>query len=218
VIGSESYGGARNVSVRNCVFIGTDVGLRFKSARGRGGVTEKIFIEGIRMREIATDAILFDMYYSGGAPDVEAKKDLTIRTAEPLTERTPQFKDFFVRNVVCDGADRAVVINGLPELSIKNMNLDSVSITSKRGVYIADADGVQLNSCRIVPQSGNVFNIIQSRNVTIKSGTYPAPVDLFLKVFGEKSENIRLIDVDLKRAKKGIELEKNVRADAVKQE
>jgi DNA sulfur modification protein DndE len=170
------------------------------------------------MREIATDAILFDMYYSGGAPDVEAKKDLTIRTAEPLTERTPQFKDFFVRNVVCDGADRAVVINGLPELSIKNMNLDSVSITSKRGVYIADADGVQLNSCRIVPQSGNVFNIIQSRNVTIKSGTYPAPVDLFLKVFGEKSENIRLIGVDLKRAKKGIELEKNVRADAVKQE
>lgn len=218
VIGSESYGGARNVSVRNCDFIGTDVGLRFKSARGRGGVIEKIFIEGIRMREIATDAILFDMYYSGGAPDVEAKKDLTIRTAEPLTERTPQFKDFFVRNVVCDGADRAVVINGLPELSIKNMNLDSVSITSKRGVYIADADGVQLNSCRIVPQSGNVFNIIQSRNVTIKSGTYPAPVDLFLKVFGEKSENIRLIGVDLKRAKKGIELEKNVRADAVKQE
>ena len=80
VIGSESYGGARNVSVRNCVFIGTDVGLRFKSARGRGGVIEKIFIEGIQMREIVTDAILFDMYYSGGAPDVEARKDLTIRT------------------------------------------------------------------------------------------------------------------------------------------
>ena len=218
VIGSESYGGARNVSVRNCVFIGTDVGLRFKSARGRGGVIEKIFIEGIRMREIATDAILFDMYYSGGAPDVEARKDLTIRKAEPLTERTPQFKDFFVRNVVCEGADRAVVINGLPELSIKNMNLDSVSITSKRGVYIADADGVHMNGCRIVPQSGSVFNVIQSRDVTIKGGLYPAPVDLFLKVFGEKSENIRLIGVDLKQAKKGIELEKNVRADAVKQE
>ena len=79
VIGSESYGGACNVSVRNCVFIGTDIGLRFKSPRGRGGVIEKIFIEGIRMREIATDAILFDMYYSGGSPDVEARKDLTIR-------------------------------------------------------------------------------------------------------------------------------------------
>jgi DNA sulfur modification protein DndE len=218
VIGSESYGGARNVSVRNCVFIGTEVGLRFKSARGRGGVIEKIFIEGIQMREIETDAILFDMYYSGGAPDVEARKDLTIRKSESITDRTPQFKDFFVKNIVCNGADRAVVINGLPEMSIKNMNLDNVSITSKRGAFIADADGVQLIGCRIVPQSGNVFNIIQSRNVTIASGTYPASADLFLKVFGEKSENIRLIGVDLKHARRGIELEKNVKADAVKQE
>jgi polygalacturonase len=218
VIGSESYGGARNVSVRNCVFIGTDVGLRFKSARGKGGVIEKIFIDGIQMREIATDAILFDMYYSGGAPDVEAKKDLTIRKIEPVTERTPQFKDFFVKNVICNGADRAFVMNGLPEMSIKDMVLDNVSITSKRGAYIADAEGIQLNECRIVPQSGYVFNVIQSRNVTIKGGTYPAPAGLFLKVFGERSENIRLIGVDLKQAKNGIELEKNVRVDAVKQE
>jgi polygalacturonase len=218
VIGSESYGGARNVSVRNCVFIGTDVGLRFKSARGRGGVIEKIFIDGIQMREIVTDAILFDMYYSGGAPDVEARKDLTIRKMEPVTDRTPQFQDFFVKNIVCSGADRAVVINGLPELSIKNMVLENVSITSKRGAFIADADGVQLTGCRIVPQSGNIFTIIQSRNVSIKGGSYPAPADLFLKVYGERSENIRLIGVDLKQVKKEIELEKDVKSDAVKQE
>jgi polygalacturonase len=218
VIGSESYGGACNVSVRNCVFIGTDVGLRFKSARDKGGVIEKIFIDGIQMREIVTDAILFDMYYSGGSPNIEAKKDLTIRKMEPVTDRTPQFRDFYVKNIVCNGADRAIVINGLPELSIKNMILNNVSIKSKRGVFIADADGVQLDECRIIPQSGNVFNIIQSRNVTIKGGTYPAPVDLFLKVFGERSGNIRLSGVDLKQVKKGIELDKNVRADAVKQE
>ena len=218
VIGSETYGGARNVSVRNCIFSGTDVGLRFKSVRGRGGVIEKIFIDGIQMREIVTDAILFDMYYSGGAPLVEARKDLTIRNAEPISERTPQFKDFYVKNIVCNGADRAIVINGLPELSIKNMVLENVSITSKRGAFIADADGVQINGCRIVPQSGDVFNIIQSRNVTINGGIYPAPVDLFLKVFGERSDNIRLIGVDSKRAKKGIELDKDVKADAVTQE
>jgi DNA sulfur modification protein DndE len=218
VIGSESYGGARNVSVRNCVFIGTDVGLRFKSARGKGGVIEKIFIEGIQMREIMTDAILFDMYYSGGAPAVEAKKDLTIRTIEPVTDRTPQFRDFYVKDIVCNGADRAVVINGLPEMSIKNMILENVSITSQRGAFIADADGVQLNMCRIVPRSGNVCTIIQSRNVTIKNGIYPAPADLFLKVVGDRSENIRLIGVDLRAVKKDIEFEKNVNTGAVKQE
>jgi polygalacturonase len=218
VVGSESYGGARNVYVHNCVFIGTDVGLRFKSARGRGGVIEKIFIDGIQMRKIVTDAILFDMYYSGGSPDVEAKKDLTLRKAEPVTDRTPQFRDFHVKNIICNGADRAVVINGLPELLIKDMILDNVSIESRRGVFIADADGVLMDGCRIAPQSGNVFTIIQSRNITIKGGTYPASIGLFLKVFGERSENINLVGVDLKHAKKWIELEKNVRADAVKQE
>jgi DNA sulfur modification protein DndE len=218
VIGSGSYGGARNVSVRNCVFIGTDVGLRFKSARDRGGVIEKIFFDGIQMREIVTDAILFDMYYSGGAPDVEARKDLTIRKAEVVTNRTPQFKDFYVKNIVCNGADRAVVINGLPEMSIKNMNLENVSITSKRGAYIADADGIQLNGCSIVPQSGAVFNVISSRNVTVSGGSYPATADVFVKVVGETSENIRLIGVDLKQAKKAVELDANVKVNAIKQE
>lgn len=37
VIGSEMSGGARNIYVTNCTFMGTDVGLRFKTARGRGG-------------------------------------------------------------------------------------------------------------------------------------------------------------------------------------
>jgi polygalacturonase len=218
VIGSESYGGARNVSVRNCVFVGTDVGLRFKSVRGKGGLIEKIFIDGIQMREIVTDAILFDMYYSGGSPVVEAQKDLTIRKKEPVTERTPQFQDFYVKNIVCNGADRAIVINGLPEMSINNMNLDNISITSKRGVYIADADGVRLDRCRIIPKSGTVFTIIQSRNITINEGFYPAPIDAFMHVFGEKSQNIQLIGVDLKHVKKEIELEKNVKVDAVTQE
>ena len=35
VVGSEMSGGVRNISVSNCQFLGTDVGLRFKSKRGR---------------------------------------------------------------------------------------------------------------------------------------------------------------------------------------
>jgi DNA sulfur modification protein DndE len=218
VIGSGSAGGVRNISVRNCVYIGTDVGLRFKSARDRGGIVEKIYFENIQMRGIKTDAILFDMYYTGGAPEAEAVKDLTVRKGEPVTDLTPQFKDFYVKNIICNGADRAIVINGLPEMSIKNMVIDNVSVSSKRGVFLADAEGVQLNGCRIVPQSGPVLTVIQSRNVAVKGGSYPAPVDVFLKVIGETSGNIHLLGVDIKQAKRGIELGTGVKTDAVRQE
>ncbi|MCU0323153.1 MAG: glycoside hydrolase family 28 protein, partial [Chitinophagaceae bacterium] len=47
VIGSEMSGGARNIYVDNCTFIGTDIGLRFKTTRGRGGIVENIFINNI---------------------------------------------------------------------------------------------------------------------------------------------------------------------------
>ena len=63
-IGSEMSAGVRNVRVNNCLFIGTDLGLRFKSQRGRGGVVEKIYISNVRMTDIATDAIGFNLFYS----------------------------------------------------------------------------------------------------------------------------------------------------------
>ena len=40
VIGSEMSGSVRKVTISNCVFDGTDRGIRIKSTRGRGGVVE----------------------------------------------------------------------------------------------------------------------------------------------------------------------------------
>ncbi len=217
VIGSESLGGVRNVSVRNCVFIGTDVGLRFKSLRGRGGLVEKVFIDGIQMADIVTDAVLFDMYYAGGAPDVEATKDVTLRKAEPVNDLTPQFRDFRIRNVVCNGADRAVVINALPEMPTRDIVFDHVSVTSRRGILLADAEGIVFDSCRIVPDAGPVISLLESSKVTLRGGSFPAPVDTFLRVAGEKSGNIRLEGVNISSARKGIELGEGVKADAVTQ-
>lgn len=68
MIGSEMSGGVKNLYVSNCPFMGTDVGLRFKSARGRGGIVENVFVDGIDMTNIADEAILFDMYYAAKDP------------------------------------------------------------------------------------------------------------------------------------------------------
>ena len=52
VIGSEMSGGVRKVVISNCVFDGTDRGIRIKSTCGRGGVVEDIQVNSLVMRNI----------------------------------------------------------------------------------------------------------------------------------------------------------------------
>lgn len=53
-IGSEMSGGVRNVVVSNSVFQGTDVGIRVKSQRGRGGVVEGVAVSNVVMQDVAS--------------------------------------------------------------------------------------------------------------------------------------------------------------------
>lgn len=130
VVGSEMSGGVRNIKVENCQFLGTDVGLRFKSTRGRGGIVENIFIDGISMMDIQGDAITFNMYY-GGKSVMEALADgdqIPVVEAVPVDETTPIFRHIKISNVVCSGARRAMEFNGLPEMPIDDIILENISI------------------------------------------------------------------------------------------
>ena len=133
VVGSEMSGGVRNILVQHCQFLGTDVGLRFKSCRGRGGVVSNIFIRNISMFDIQADAITFDLYY-GGKSVVEAMEsgDQTNHSdMKPVDETTPEFRDIHIENVICRNAKRALYFNGLPEKPIENINLKNIHISSK---------------------------------------------------------------------------------------
>ena len=161
-IGSEMSGGVRNVRVNNCTFMGTDVGLRFKSTRGRGGVVEKIFVSNIRMMNLTGDAINFDMYYAGQSPLEESS--VTDTNVPPVTEGTPQFRDIHIENVICRGADRAIVLEGLPEMPIRNIELKNVSISARAGAFLTDADGISFEHVEIDIQSGQVLNLVRMKN------------------------------------------------------
>ncbi len=61
------------------------------------------------MRNIVNDAISFDMYYFGKPVSLAAGKV----EIPPVNEGTPQFRKFYISNVVCDGASRAMIIQGV---------------------------------------------------------------------------------------------------------
>ena len=132
VVGSEMSGGVKNIEVKNCLFEGTDVGLRFKSTRGRGGVVENIFISDIFMTDIPNEALLFDLFYGGKGAGEETDEEIAARMGAmvpPVTEETPQFKNISIENVVCRNAKRPIYFNGLPEMPIQNVSLKNIRMT-----------------------------------------------------------------------------------------
>ncbi len=176
VVGSEMSGGVRNVYVADCTFLGTDVGLRFKSTRGRGGVVEGIYIENIQMIDIPNEPLLFDLFYGGKAPDevTDDEKDAREQPAIPVTEETPAFRDIYISNVNCKGSGRAMFFNGLPEMPITNVTVKDVVISdAAEGVVISQAEGVVLENIRIETRKGGPeLRIRSSKDIRIDGNSY----------------------------------------------
>ena len=191
VVGSEMSGGVRNIKVSNCRFLGTDVGLRFKSCRGRGGVVGNIYIEDIVMMNIPTEPLLFDLHY-GGKSAVEAAADgLTAFDVEyvPADETTPQFRDIYIRNVVCSGAARAMYFNGIPEKNIENIVVEDCKIVSDKGADLRYSTGVILKNVDITQADSLGYSLANCKNVIIRNckDATGMPVK---DAFQYKSENV----------------------------
>ncbi|MDE5923443.1 MAG: right-handed parallel beta-helix repeat-containing protein, partial [Muribaculum sp.] len=157
VVGSEMSGGVYDVAVRNCLFIGTDTGIKFKSTRGRGGAVRDIHISGIKMVDIAGDAITADMYYAQKSPG---------QHAEPVGESTPVIDGISLSGISCTGAARALWLNGLPEMPIRNVVLSNSIISSESGAIINNADSVTLNNVTINHSTGSRVTATNTVNLT----------------------------------------------------
>lgn len=165
-IGSEMSGGIRNVRVDNCTFMGTDVGLRFKSTRGRGGVVEKIYVSNVRMTDIGSDTINFNLYYGGKSP-LDQPASAADDAVPPVTVETPQFRDIHIENVICRGAQKAIVLEGLPEMPVRDITFKNVSITAQAGVFLTDVDGINFENVQVKNKTGSALNEVRVKNSTL---------------------------------------------------
>ncbi len=134
VVGSEMSGGVENIVVRDCRFIGTDVGLRFKSTRGRGGVVKDIWCERIYMKDIVSYGVIFNLYYAG-----VAASDMADGVVEPIVEvdeTTPEMRDVHFSDITCAGAKQAIFINGLPELPVSGISFENSNFTAEKDAEV----------------------------------------------------------------------------------
>lgn len=151
VVGSEMSGGVKNIYVADCQFLGTDVGLRFKSTRGRGGIVENIYIDGISMNDIKNDAITFNMYYGGkSVAEVLADGDNPdTADIQPVDETTPIFRNIDIKNVVCNGCGRPMEFTGLPEMPIDGITLKDINIITKGEPVFENAKNITQTNVNI---------------------------------------------------------------------
>ncbi len=170
VIGSEMSGGVRNIFVSNCTFMGSDIGLRFKTTRGRGGIVENIYIADIAMSDIPAEAILFDMYYNGKEA-AEALKNPQ-GDMKPVTEETPQFRNIFIRNVICRGANYGVYVQGLPEMNVQNVVIENAMLQAKNAMFCTAGDGITLKNVQFVSEGKPEIKVLNSKKVVVNGVKY----------------------------------------------
>jgi polygalacturonase len=226
VIGSEMSGDVKKIAISNCVFDGTDRGIRIKTARGRGGIVEDIRVDNIIMKNIRDQAIVLDMQYAKTNP-------------EPVSERTPAFRNIHFSNITAE-VKQAAYLNGLGEMPIENITFNDININAQTGFLIKEAKNIEFHNVQINTTSGpsiiaeNVHNLeidgvksftphtntplIELINVkdAFLYDSYPRPgTEIFLKLAGEKTSNITLDGNNLRHVKTPIAREKDVAENAI---
>jgi polygalacturonase len=151
VFGSEVAGGIRNVYITNMKADGTSRGIRFKSARTRGGVIENILMENI---EIKNTPFAFEFTldwnpeysYTSLPPgfDYNSVPDhwKTLLMEVPEGKGITQLRNVTIRNTTVSGKSwKAFNVEGFPEAPIENFVFENVVVKTETAGEIKNAKG-----------------------------------------------------------------------------
>lgn len=219
VIGSEMSGDVRKIAISNCIFDGTDRGIRLKTMRGRGGVVEEIRVSNIVMKNIKDQAFVIDMEYGRTEP-------------EPVSERTPVFRNIHISDVTAE-TNQAAFLRGLDEMYIDNVSFDNIRVTAKEGFSIINSNNILIANAQINTESGPairaedatlleldgistlkphkatpVISLVNVEDVFIHDSFQPVEADVFLKLEGGKTRNVTLNGNNLMKVKQAVARDK----------
>ncbi len=166
-LGSETSGGIRNIVASNITCDGTQEGARIKSRRGRGGVVEDIRFENWTMRNVGTGIDVTNFYLMEGE---------TRTSQEPVSGRTPRFRNIVIGHMTIDGAKTAIDIAGLPEMPIAGLRISDVIASADRGMSASHASGLELRDVQVDAARGPAFLVQDSPDLELAAVSTRRPV------------------------------------------
>lgn len=166
--GSETAGMIRDVYVCDNVFAGTNVGIRFKTRRPRGGGGENLYYERNRIRA-AKEAISFDMLgsavYVGG---------LSARVPMPFDRFTPSYRNVFIRDLIVEDGTYFLRVTGIPESPARNIIIERIKAYSKRAMQLHDLNMLTLRDAKLKADTDTI-GVSQVRNLYLERVTFDVP-------------------------------------------
>ncbi len=139
-IGSITSGGVSNVLVDNCVFNGTQYGLRLKSNNTEGGITSNITYSNVTMSNIMVNPILMYSYY----PTVPSNP--ATDTGSAANSTTPFWENIKFQNVTASQASTGTanvgIMWGLPQAPVSNILFDACTLTGSKIFDVFNTQGV----------------------------------------------------------------------------
>ena len=174
----------KHVWFDNITMNGTTAGIRMKTGINsngtlRGGGEEDWKFTNFTMTKVK-NPFSIDCYYDKNYNSDPAVDKANART---LDSTTPTYNGILLQNVkttdVCDG--NAIFLIGRPESHIKNVTLDNVQISAKKGIDIRFVDNLVFkNNSKITCQSGKLWirqydSIVDDQCDATGAGTNPNP-------------------------------------------
>ncbi|MFN8241672.1 MAG: glycoside hydrolase family 28 protein [Bacteroidales bacterium] len=176
VIGSEMSGGVKRVAITNCVFEGTDRGIRIKTMRGRGGVIEDLLVSNIVMKDMINEGVLITLRYQKTNP-------------EPVSVRTPACNNVRISGIIVRGGQRPVAIYGLEEREVEQISFSNMESITKRGILIENGAGISFHDVQMKIEEGSALEAKDSKmlswdKVSVTDGNKGEPIVKLLNCKG----------------------------------
>jgi len=154
-IGGGSYGGVRNMTVRDCSFEDTDAGVRMKSGRDRGGLAENLTYENLSMKRVKT-SILITSYY----PEIPRYPELD--PAQPLTARTPIWQHILIDHIISADGMTSMRLIGLAEMPVRSVAFSDVRIVSQKPMQIIHGRAITFSDSQISATDGEANQLVDA--------------------------------------------------------
>ncbi len=176
-LGSETSGGMHDIEVYGLHALGTNTGIRFKSAKIRGGVIRDIYIHDITMTDVASPFRFELNWYPSysyptipeSIPESEYKehwRTMTIKV-DPPERGIPEFRNITLANMSVKNAGTGLYVNAYAEKPMRDMLWKNITIEAQKPGSITCAQDWIMENVTLLTPTDDPIKLDQVENVQL---------------------------------------------------